>query len=55
MLTAIAALVAGGCEYYDKPNLPLPRDFRVVTLGGKVLDRAELKGRPAVLAFWVPG
>ncbi len=48
-------LSAAGCDVYDRPRRPLPEDFRVVTLEGETLTRADLKGRPWVINIWVPG
>ncbi len=56
MRAALLALVllSAACEYYDRPNRPVPRDFRAVTLGGKVVDRAKMRGQPWVIGLWVP-
>jgi hypothetical protein len=51
----LAALLWSGCEHYEKPNKPIPRDFRVRTLTGEIIDRTELKGRAWVIGLWVPG
>lgn len=48
-------IACAGCEYYDRPNRPVPEDFKAVLLTGKVIDRHALKGRPWVVALWVPG
>jgi hypothetical protein len=52
---AVAAALASGCEYYGKPNRPIPDGFKAVMLSGKVLDGPEMKGRPWVINLWVPG
>lgn len=50
-----ALLAAAGCGYYDKPNKPLPEDFKVVTLDGKTLSRSDFVGKPWLINIWVPG
>jgi hypothetical protein len=49
------ALAVAACDYYDKPNRPLPPDFKAVMLDGTKLDREGMKGQAWVIALWVPG
>ncbi len=55
LLAVSSLLLAAGCEYYDKPFKPLPDDFEITTLEGKVFRRSDLVGRPWVINIWVPG
>ena len=43
-----------GCGKVQKPNRPLPVEFRAVTLTSDVIDRGELLGRPWVITVWRP-
>jgi hypothetical protein len=54
-LAALAILIGAGCEYYDKPQRPLPPGMQFTTLDGVSLDRQTLRGKPWVIALWVPG
>lgn len=53
-LAAVLAILTG-CEYYERPNRPLPRDFSATTLAGQALRGSDLRGKPWVIALWVPG
>ncbi len=55
LLTLWPLLLATGCEYYDKPFKPIPENFEITTLEGKVLRRSDLVGKPWVINVWVPG
>ncbi len=44
-----------GCDYYAKPNRPVPEQFEAKFLDGGVLDRSVLSGKPWVISIWVPG
>jgi hypothetical protein len=44
-----------GCDYYAKPNRPVPERFEAEFLDGGVLDRSVLSGKPWVISIWVPG
>ncbi len=48
------ALLSVGCEYYAKPNRPLPSSFEAKFLDGSPLDAEVLRGKPAVINVWVP-
>lgn len=54
MIVAFAAAVSG-CDVYDRPRRPLPANFEVHTLDGRVLTPKELRGKPWVINIWVPG
>ena len=51
----LSVLLLSGCEYYDKPNRPLPANLSLTTLDGATLTREELVGKPWVINLWVPG
>ena len=44
-----------GCDYYAKPNRPVPEQFEAMFLDGGVLNRFVLSGKPWVISIWVPG
>jgi hypothetical protein len=44
-----------GCDYYAKPNRPVPERFEAEFLDGGVLDQSVLSGKPWVISIWVPG
>jgi thiol-disulfide isomerase/thioredoxin len=44
-----------GCEYYDKPNRPMPADFEARRADGSLLRVEDLKGKPWVISIWAPG
>ncbi|MFZ5469144.1 MAG: TlpA family protein disulfide reductase [Myxococcota bacterium] len=50
-----AAVAVLGCDLYEKPNHPVPKDFEARTLGGKTFYAADFKGKPWVVTVWVPG
>ncbi len=51
----LLALTVSACDYYAKPNRPLPLDFKAIMLDGTRLDRDGMTGRAWVIALWVPG
>lgn len=53
LLACLLALV--GCERADRPERPLPQGFRAQRLDGSTVDADSLRGRPWVIAIWVPG
>ena len=44
-----------GCDYYAKPNRPVPEQFEAMFLDGGVLNRFVLSGKPWVISIWGPG
>jgi len=48
------ALFSVACEYYAKPNRPLPSSFEAKFLDGSPLNAEILRGKPAVINIWVP-
>lgn len=54
-LLAAALFLFPGCEYYAKPNRPLPPTFSVRTLEGTALGRSDFAGKPWVINLWAPG
>jgi hypothetical protein len=54
LLLALLALLASACESYDKPRRPLPDDFQVRLLDGRLLGPEQLLGKPWVIHLWVP-
>ncbi len=48
------ALFFLGCDYYAKPNRPLPSTFEARFLDGSPLDAEILRGKPTVINVWVP-
>lgn len=50
----LLAVLAGGCESYERPRRPLPEGFAMQVLDGGRLDAAALRGRPWVINLWVP-
>ncbi len=48
-------MLVAGCEYYAKPNRPVPDSFEARYLDGTKLDAAALQGVPLVISVWVPG
>jgi outer membrane lipopolysaccharide assembly protein LptE/RlpB len=44
-----------GCDYYAKPNRPVPEQFEAQLLDGGTLNRSALYGKPWVISIWVPG
>ncbi|MHB8872330.1 MAG: hypothetical protein ACYC8T_01460 [Myxococcaceae bacterium] len=55
LLLASLAFAAAGCDVYDRPNRPVPGDFRARLLDGTVVDRQTFDGKPWVVNVWVPG
>ena len=54
----VASLVAAvaGCERYDRPNRPVPAEFKARLVGGaEVVNQSTFMGRPWVVTLWVPG
>ena len=51
----LLALFSVACDYYAKPNRPLPSSFEAKFLDGSPLDAEVLRGKPAVINIWVPG
>lgn len=54
LLLAVSAVLAAGCQSYDRPHRPLPPDFEMRRLGGELLGPEALRGRPWVIHLWVP-
>lgn len=52
---ALGVPLALGCEAVSRPNRPLPDDFEVKLLSGERRTSQDFKGRPWVIALWVPG
>jgi hypothetical protein len=55
MMAALGAVLAGGCEPFDRPRRPLPAGFEVRRLDGELAGAEALRGRPWVIHLWVPG
>ncbi len=53
-LLAAAALLAG-CEWADHPGRPVPASAEFRLLDGATVRPVDLRGRPWVIALWVPG
>lgn len=53
LLIAIS-LWAWGCDYYEKPNQPMP-DLGLVALDGKTFSPESMKGSAWVITAWLPG
>ena len=51
---SLVTLFSVGCEYYAKPNRPLPTGFEAAFLDGSLLNAEVLRGKPAVINVWVP-
>ncbi len=51
----LALMLVAGCEYYAKPNRPVPDSFEARYLDGTKLNAAALQGVPSVISVWVPG
>ena len=54
-LLLIALFGLAACDQYARPNRPLPSDFEVATLDGRVLVPRDFQGRPWLINLWVPG
>lgn len=56
LFAAFAALVlVAGCDVYDRPNRPIPPEFKARLLDGTVVDRQTFQDKPWVVNVWVPG
>jgi len=56
LLLLVCALVAPlACDYYAKPHRALPESFAVNTLDGGTLRAEAFRGKPWVIAVWLPG
>lgn len=51
----VGVMLLAGCDWAERPRRPIPPHFEAVTLTGEAIDRDTLKGRPWVIALWVPG
>lgn len=46
--------LAGGCDYYEKPNQPMP-DLGLSKADGRSLSPEMMKGSPWIISVWLPG
>ena len=54
LLLASLGLLGTGCEYYEKPNRPMP-DLGLVALDGTPITLESMKGTAWVINIWLPG
>ena len=51
----VLLLLLSACDYYERPNRVIPRDFKAHTLAGDRVDWETFTGKPWVVVLWVPG